>query len=132
MVDNNTSSYGTNFTVSIEAAEGVSTGVSAKDRLETIRSAIKNRSTSRDLNYPGHVFPLIAMENGVFDRQGHTEGSVDLMKLANLKPYSVLCELTNEDGSMSKLEDLNLYSKKFNYPIVSIDDIIKYRQIFNK
>ena len=98
MVTENTSRYQTAFTVSIEAADGVTTGVSAADRMTTIRAAISPWATPADLNRPGHVFPLVARENGVFARQGHTEGSVDLVKLANLPPFAVLCELTNEDG----------------------------------
>lgn len=131
MVKNNTSHYGTNFTISIEAATGVTTGVSASDRITTIKSAIANNAKPDDLVSPGHVFPLIAKSNGVFDRDGHTEGSVDLMKLAGLKPYAVLCELTNVDGSMAKMPEIESFSKTYNIPIVSIYDIIEYRKAYN-
>ena len=128
MVDNNESRYGTNFTVSIEAKQGVTTGVSASDRLTTIRAAISETAKANDLSKPGHVFPLIANENGVFGREGHTEGSVDLMKLAKLPPYAVLCELTNLDGTMAKLPEVVDFAIKYDYPIVSILDIIEYRR----
>lgn len=131
MVENNTSHYGTNFTISIEAANGVTTGVSAADRITTIKSAIANNARPEDLVSPGHVFPLIAKSNGVFDRNGHTEGSVDLMKLAGLKPYAVLCELTNVDGSMAKMPEIESFSLVHNMPIVSIYDIIEYRKAYN-
>lgn len=101
MVEHNTSRYGTNFTTSIEATRGVTTGVSASDRITTIKSAIAENSTPMDIAKPGHVFPLIAKDNGVLERDGHTEGSVDLMKLAELHPYAILCELTNFDGTMA-------------------------------
>lgn len=127
MVEENTSTYGTNFTISIEASKGVSTGVSASDRIQTIRAAISDNAVPSDLNHPGHVFPLIAKNGGVFEREGHTEGSVDLMKLAGLKPCAVLCELTNEDGTMARMPEITIFSRKHNYPIVSIQDIIQYR-----
>lgn len=128
MVENNTSRYGTNFTISIEAANGVTTGVSASDRITTIKTAIAESASPQDLASPGHVFPLIARPNGVFEREGHTEGSVDLMKLAGLPPYAVLCELTNPDGSMAKMPEIKAFSHAHNYPIVSIADIIEYRK----
>jgi len=131
MAENNSSHYGTNFTVSIEAANGVTTGVSASDRITTIKSAIDENAKPENLVSPGHVFPLIAKSNGVFERNGHTEGSVDLMKLAGLSPYAVLCELTNIDGSMAKMPEIKEFSKKYNYPIVSILDIMEYRNNVN-
>lgn len=127
MVENNTSAYGTNFTISLEASEGVTTGVAASDRIETIRSAIADNAIPTDLNRPGHVFPLIAKDKGVFERDGHTEGSVDLMKLAGVKPYAVLCELTNIDGTMAKMPEIVKFSEKYGYPVVSIEDIKNYR-----
>jgi 3,4-dihydroxy 2-butanone 4-phosphate synthase len=127
MVKNNTSQYGTAFTVSIEAAEGVTTGVSASDRTQTIRQAIAPNATPKSLNHPGHVFPLIAQPNGVFEREGHTEGSIDLMKIAKLSPYAVLCELTNDDGTMAKLPEIVKFSKQMDYPVLTIQDIKKYR-----
>lgn len=131
MVDKNTSRFGTNFTISIEAAKGVTTGVSASDRLTTIKAAIAEGAGHDDLSFPGHVFPLIAKDNGVFERDGHTEGSVDLMKLAGLSPYAVLCELTNEDGTMSRMPEIELFSRTYNYPIVSILDIVEFRKEVN-
>ena len=105
MVKNNTSQYQTAFTVSIEAAKGVTTGVSAQDRVTTIRTAVSDECRPEDLHRPGHVFPLRAKEGGVFERRGHTEGTVDLMRLSGLKPAGVLCELTNEDGTMARLPE---------------------------
>lgn len=127
MVENNTSRYGTAFTVSVEAATGVTTGVSAADRIRTIRMAVSPGAKPEDLNRPGHIFPLIARENGVFDRGGHTEGSVDLMKLAKLSPFAVLCELTTPDGSMARLPEIRLFSEKHGFPVVTIADIKAYR-----
>ncbi|QKF66008.1 3,4-dihydroxy-2-butanone-4-phosphate synthase [Arcobacter venerupis] len=126
MVENNNSAFQTPFTVSIEAKEGVTTGVSAKDRVTTIKSAIDDDGYLKIVS-PGHIFPLSANEKGVLGREGHTEASVDLMKLAKLKPYAVLCELTNEDGSMAKGEQIEQFSKKYDMPIISIEEIIKYR-----
>ncbi len=99
MVENNTSTYGTGFTVTIEAASGVSTGVSARDRVTTIRAAIADNARPTDLHRPGHVFPLRACEGGVLSRVGHTEATIDLVTLAGFKPAGVLCELNNDDGS---------------------------------
>ena len=127
MVENNTSRYKTAFTVSVEAATGVTTGVSAADRICTIRTAISPGSRPEDLNHPGHIFPLVARENGVFERSGHTEGSVDLMKLAKLSPFAVLCELTNPDGSMARLPEIRVFSEMHGFPIVTIADIKAYR-----
>src|SRR5690606_5999336 len=101
MVESNESRYGTAFTVSIEAKHGVTTGVSAVDRVTTIRAAIADGAQPEHLARPGHVFPLRARPNGVLDRRGHTEGSVDLARLAGLKPAAVLCELMNEDGTVA-------------------------------
>ena len=99
MVEHNTSAYGTAFTISIEAARGVTTGVSAADRVTTIRAAIAEDARPDDLSHPGHVFPLVARAGGVLERDGHTEATVDLMRLAGLAPCGVLCELTNPDGT---------------------------------
>lgn len=126
MVEHNTSTYGTAFTISIEAAEGVTTGVSAADRVKTIKAAIAEKSTPQSLHSPGHVFPLIARPGGVKEREGHTEGSVELMKLAGLQPYAVLCELTNDDGTMAKLPEIIEFSKLYNYPVMSINDLKNY------
>ncbi|WP_338521580.1 3,4-dihydroxy-2-butanone-4-phosphate synthase [Candidatus Legionella polyplacis] len=127
MVNNNKSPYGTAFTVSIEAAHGVSTGISAYDRAHTIKVAVSALSKSDDIISPGHVFPLLAKENGVLDRAGQTEASIDLVKLAGLRPASVICEIINENGTMSRLNDLILFSKKYDINLVNIRDLIDYR-----
>lgn len=128
MVENNTSAYGTAFTVTIEAATGVSTGVSAADRLRTVQAASAVDACSDDLHSPGHVFPLRAHPQGVLARRGHTEGTIDLMKLAGLQPSGVLCELTNEDGSMAKLPQIIAFAVARKMPVLSIDDLVHYRQ----
>jgi 3,4-dihydroxy 2-butanone 4-phosphate synthase len=132
MVENNTSAYGTGFTVTIEAAVGVTTGVSAADRTTTIKAAIADGAKPSDLNRPGHVFPLRAKDGGVLVRDGHTEASVDIARLAGLKPYGVLCEITNPDGTMTRLPGLVAYAKEHNMTIVSINDIIEYRKTTDK
>lgn len=126
MVQNNTSSYGTGFTVTIEAAEGVTTGVSAADRVTTVRAAIKDGAKPSDLNKPGHVFPLRARKGGVLERKGHTEATVDFMRLAGLRPYGVLCELTNPDGTMARTPEVLAFGKAHSYPVVTIEDLISY------
>ncbi|MBB5638718.1 3,4-dihydroxy 2-butanone 4-phosphate synthase [Pedobacter cryoconitis] len=128
MVNHNTSRYQTAFTVSIEAASGVTTGVSAADRLHTIQTACKPGALPEDLSRPGHVFPLIANKAGVFGRRGHTEGSVDLMQLAGMSPAAVLCELTNEDGTMSRLREISEFAICHAFTVVSIEDIAQYRK----
>lgn len=128
MTRRNTSRYGTAFTVSIEAARGVTTGVSAKDRIATIGAATSPDAAPADLNWPGHVFPLLARKNGVFAREGHTEGRVDLMKLAMLSPFAVLCELTNEDGTMARMPEMAAFSEKHGFPVITIADVGAYRQ----
>jgi len=127
MVSNNTSRNGTAFTVSIEARNGVSTGVSAADRVTTIRTAIADDSTPADLAQPGHVFPLRAQPGGVLTRRGHTEGSVDLMCLAGLKPAGVLCELTNPDGTMARLPEVVRFAEQSDMPVLTIEDLVAYR-----
>lgn len=127
MVVDNTSANQTAFTVSIEAKEGVTTGVSAKDRLTTIKTAVAEGAKPLDLASPGHVFPLTACDNGVFDRRGHTEGSTDLVKLAGLGEASVLCELTNVDGTMAKLPEIIDFGEKHDMTVVTIEDICEYR-----
>ena len=128
MVENNGSRYSTPFTVTIEAKEGVTTGVSAKDRTTTIKTAIAPNAKPSDLVHPGHVFPLRARENGVLDRRGHTEGSVDLTHLAGLQAGAVLCELTNPDGTMAKLPEILTYGDAHNMPVLTIEDIAQYRR----
>lgn len=128
MVENNTSSFQTAFTVSIEAASGVTTGVSAADRVTTVRAAIAEHACAAHLRRPGHVFPLRAKSGGVLERPGHTEANVDLMRLAGLKPYGVLCELTNPDGTMARLPEIVNFAANNNMTIVTVNDIIKYRE----
>lgn len=128
MVKENTSNFQTPFTISIEAKEGITTGVSAKDRLKTIQTACHENTKSNDLAKPGHIFPLRANDNGVLARKGHTEGSIDLMKLAGLKPEAVLCELMNDDGTMAKGDSILQFAKEHNLIVLSIQDIIQYRK----
>ncbi|WP_432736550.1 3,4-dihydroxy-2-butanone-4-phosphate synthase [Maridesulfovibrio sp. FT414] len=132
MVEANSSRYQTGFTVTIEAAEGVTTGVSAADRVTTVRTAIADGACPSDLNRPGHVFPLRARPGGVLEREGHTEATVDLMTLAGLKPCGVLCELTNPDGTMSRLPEIVDFGLKHDMPVLTVDDIINYRIQFAK
>ncbi len=127
MAQNNKSPYGTAFTVSIEAVEGVSTGISAHDRAHTIQVAINPESKPADIISPGHVFPLRARKKGVLERAGQTEGSVDLARLAGLIPAAVICEIMNEDGTMSRFEELVAFSQKHDIPLVTIKDLIEYR-----
>lgn len=127
MVSKNNSKYETPFTISIESKDNVTTGVSAVDRVTTVKSAISKDGASKIVS-PGHVFPLRANDNGVLGRAGHTEASVDLMKLAGLEPYAVLCEITNPDGTMAKGSDITNFAKKYAMPILSVEDIIKYRK----
>ncbi|MEE3663997.1 3,4-dihydroxy-2-butanone-4-phosphate synthase [Brenneria sp. g21c3] len=128
MVAHNSSHYQTAFTVTIEAAEGVTTGVSAADRITTIRAAIADGAKPSDLNHPGHVFPLRAQPGGVLTRGGHTEASVDLATLAGLKPAGVLCELSNDDGSMARAPEVIAFAKQHDMPVLTIEDIVAYRQ----
>ena len=128
MVAENTSRNGTAFTISIEAREGVTTGVSAADRLTTIRTAIAESAVPGDLSHPGHVFPLEARPGGVFERRGHTEGSVDLVRLAGLGDAAILCELTNDDGTMSRLPQIIPFARAHDMTVVSVDDICRYRE----
>lgn len=127
MVANNTASFGTAFTVSIEAREGVTTGISAADRARTIQVAVSEESCSADLARPGHIFPLRAKNGGVLVRTGQTEGSVDLMSLAGLKPAGVICEIMNNDGSMARRPQLESFARKHDLKIVTIADLVAYR-----
>nr|WP_320012667.1 3,4-dihydroxy-2-butanone-4-phosphate synthase [uncultured Desulfobulbus sp.] len=128
MVDNNTSQNGTAFTISIEARQGVTTGVSAQDRVTTIKAAIAKNAKPADLSHPGHVFPLRAQPGGVLTRRGHTEGTVDLMQLAGLEPAGVLCELTNVDGTMARLPEVVAFAESHEMMVLSIEDLAAYRQ----
>ncbi len=127
MVDDNKSGFGTAFTVSIEAAEGITTGISAADRAHTIRTAVAKDATSSDLVRPGHVFPLRARPGGVLVRTGQTEGSVDLARLAGLEPAGVICEIMNEDGTMARRPELEKFAAEHDLMIISVADIIDFR-----
>ena len=127
MAADNGSRYGTPFTVSIEARDGVTTGVSAADRVTTIRAAIAPDAKPSDLVRPGHVFPLRANPAGVLGRKGHTEGSVDLAVLAGLQPAAVLCELMNEDGTMMRGDAIERFARERGFPILTIAELIAWR-----
>ena len=127
MTARNQTPYNTAFTVSIEAREGITTGISAADRALTCQAAINPEATSRDIVTPGHMFPLKARDGGVLERVGQTEGSVDLARLAGLNPSGVICEIMNEDGTMARLPQLIEFGKKHRIRIVAVADIIKYR-----
>lgn len=124
---NNDSPFGTGFTVSIDARDGISTGISAADRSLTIQIAIRDDAKPNDLVRPGHIFPLRAMKGGVLVRTGQTEGSVDLARLAGLKPAGIICEIMNDDGTMARMPDLEVFAQKHQLKIVSVADIIRYR-----
>lgn len=128
MVEQNSSRFQTAFTVSIEAAAGVTTGVSASDRVTTVKTAIAAGARPEDLCRPGHIFPLQAKPGGVLERPGHTEATVDLMRLAGLRPYGVLCELTNQDGSMARLPEIVAFADRHAMPVIAVDDLVGYRQ----
>ncbi len=127
MVQDNGSQFGTAFTVSIEAAHGVSTGISAKDRALTVKAAVAPNAKPTDLVRPGHVFPLVARDGGVLVRTGQTEGSVDLARMAGLEPAGVICEIMNPDGSMARRADLVRFAKKHGLVLLSVADLIRYR-----
>jgi len=127
MVEKNTSKFGTPFTVSIEAAKGVSTGISAKDRAHTVRTAISTVAKPEDLCRPGHIFPLRAQDGGVLVRAGHTEASVDLCRLAGVRNGAVLSELMHDDGTMMRLPALIEFAKEHEIPLISIADLIAFR-----
>ena len=127
MVKNNTSPFETGFTISIEAKHGVTTGISAADRATTILTAVADNAGSEDLVRPGHIFPLRARDGGVMVRVGQTEGSVDLARLAGLKPAGVICEIMDEDGTMARMPTLQEFSNKHNIGIVTIADLVEYR-----
>jgi len=127
MVENNTSAFSTAFTVSIEAKKGVTTGISAADRSHTILTAVEDGASPEDLSRPGHIFPLRARTGGVLVRTGQTEGSVDLSRLAGLKPAGVICEIMNDDGTMARLPQLRKFAKEHGLKICSIADLVAYR-----
>lgn len=132
MVDNNRASHGTNFTLSIEAATGVTTGISAADRARTIRVAANKNAIANDIVQPGHIFPLMAQPGGVLVRAGHTEASVDLARLAGLDESAVIVEIINDDGNMARRDDLEQFSAKHNLKIGTIADLIHYRLLNDK
>ncbi|MGE5411960.1 MAG: bifunctional 3,4-dihydroxy-2-butanone-4-phosphate synthase/GTP cyclohydrolase II [Clostridiales bacterium] len=127
MVDSNSALHGTQFTVTVDAAEGTTTGISASDRAITLRKLSEKNATNEDFAKPGHIFPLRAFDEGVLRRAGHTEAAVDLCKLANLEPVGVLCEILNEDGTMSRVPDLEKFASQYNLKIMTVSDLIKYR-----
>jgi 3,4-dihydroxy 2-butanone 4-phosphate synthase len=128
MVDDNTSQFGTAFTVTIEARYGVTTGVSAADRVRTIQAAIAPDAIPEDLVRPGHVFPLRAHPDGILGRQGHTEATIELMRQAGMRPVGVLCEVMNHDGTMARLPQLADFARRHDMPMVSIDDLLASRK----
>ncbi len=127
MCPRNTSLHETAFTVSIDAVEGVTTGISAADRARTIAVAIDPATEPRDLGRPGHIFPLAARDGGVLRRTGHTEAAVDLARLAGLHPSGVICEVMNEDGTMARLPDLEVFAEKHDLLVTSVEELVKYR-----
>lgn len=127
MAQRNGSRFGTNFTISIEAREGVTTGISAADRATTILAAVADKARPEDLVTPGHVFPLRARGGGVLSRTGQTEGGVDLARLAGLKPAAVICEIMKDDGTMARMPDLEIFAEKHGLKIAAVKDLIRYR-----
>ena len=126
-VEKNTSGFGTAFTVSIEAREGVTTGISAADRAKTILTAVDLSKTGDDLARPGHIFPLRARDGGVLVRPGQTEASVDMARIAGLYPAGVICEVMNDDGTMARMPDLEIFAEKHDLKIISVADLVRYR-----
>lgn len=128
MVKDNTDKFNTPFTITVDAKKNTTTGVSVNDRLETIKALIDPSSKPTDFVRPGHIFPLRAKDDGVLERQGHTEAAVDLCKLAGLYPAAVIAEIMNDDGSMAKLDSIEEFAKQHKLSIYTIKDLIKYRQ----
>ena len=128
MTAKNESAHQTAFTVSIEAREGVTTGISAFDRARTIAVAIDPASGPQDIVVPGHIFPLIANEGGVLARRGHTEGAVEIARMAGLNPSGVICEIMKDDGTMARLPDLRLFAARFGFKIGTVEGLVKYRR----
>jgi len=129
MVDKNQSPFATAFTLSIEAAEGVTTGISAADRARTVKAAVARDAKPTDIVYPGHIFPLMAQDGGVLVRAGHTEAGCDLARLAGLEPAAMIVEILNEDGTMARRPDLEIFAKKHGIKIGTIADLIEYRNL---
>ena len=132
MVSANTARHNTNFTVSIEAAEGVTTGISAQDRARTVRAAIARDAKPTDIVQPGHIFPILAQAGGVLVRAGHTEASSDLARLAGFEPAATIVEIMNEDGTMARRPDLEKFAEKHQLKIGTIADLIHYRAVKEK
>jgi 3,4-dihydroxy 2-butanone 4-phosphate synthase/GTP cyclohydrolase II len=132
MVQINTALHGTRFTVSVDAVRGTTTGISATDRSITIKALTDLQTLPDDLGRPGHIFPIEALKGGVLTRAGHTEASVDLCRLAGLEPYGVLCEILDDDGSMARRPRLSVLAKEHNLPIVSVEELIRYRRLNEK
>ena len=131
MSSTNNARFSTAFTVSIEAAEGVTTGISAADRATTVRAAVKRNATSEDIATPGHIFPIVARPGGVMTRAGHTEAGVDMARLAGYEPASVICEILKEDGTMARMGDLIPFAKQHQLKVGTIADLIEYRMKFD-
>ncbi|WP_045857067.1 bifunctional 3,4-dihydroxy-2-butanone-4-phosphate synthase/GTP cyclohydrolase II [Teredinibacter purpureus] len=132
MVRDNLAAHATNFTVSIEAAEGVTTGISAADRARTIRAAVSREATAKDLVQPGHVFPLMSQAGGVLSRAGHTEAGCDLARMAGFDPSAVIVEIMNEDGTMARRPNLEVFAEQHGLKIGTIADLIQYRAVHEK
>ena len=128
MTARNTDAKCTAFTVSVDAKEGTTTGISIADRLTTIKKLADINSVASDFTRPGHIFPLIAKDNGVLEREGHTEATVDLCKICGLAPVAVICEILKDDGTMARMDDLEIFAKEHNLKIITIADLIKYRK----
>ncbi|MBA1348057.1 MULTISPECIES: 3,4-dihydroxy-2-butanone-4-phosphate synthase [Rhizobium] len=126
MVPNNTESHKTAFTVSVDYLKGTTTGISAADRAATVRALVDDRAKPADFARPGHIFPLRANPRGVLGRPGHTEAAIDLARLAGRVPAGVICEVANDDGTMSRLPELTLFAERHNLPLVTIEDLIAY------
>lgn len=124
----NTDAKGTAFTVSVDSREGITTGISVADRLKTIKDLADNSKCSQDFTRPGHIFPLIAKNGGVLEREGHTEAAVDLARLAGAEEVGVICEILKDDGTMARVPDLKIFAKKHNLKIISIEELITYRK----
>lgn len=127
MVSNNSNNLATNFTVSVEAAKGITTGISAHDRARTVRAAVAPNARPEDLRQPGHIFPVMSQPGGVLTRAGHTEAGCDLVRLAGLEPSAVIVEILNNDGTMARRDDLISFAKKYHLKIGTIADLISYR-----
>ncbi len=127
MVVDNTAPYKTAFTISVDAVEGTTTGISAQDRAITVKKLADPKAKAKDFARPGHIFPIVARKGGVLERTGHTEASLDLARLAGLYPAGVMCEIMNEDGTMARLPQLEEFAKKYGLKIVKIEDLVRYR-----